>query len=659
MATVDDGQHSCDLYADIIPSLIPGTTLGGDGLDWRGDACVRVRHADYGHLMHLGTTRELLSRPRDGRTVLQSHGVEKIVAPPNASAWIEGSRPKTNVSLAGDGILVGLPGDCDIPISIPADYGMVCVPIRGGEWTAVGFSIDDPSATFGARWWRQGLIDDVVAHAMDVIQVMSTARDSEEIDFDGSVSARDLPDLVDHERWDRLRRGVPAEASLQTQSTVETDPLRRAMDLARRARTLLGDEAATTAARNQLESESRRLVAEAVSESHAPTRSAVTSVAKDSDGVPRWRRDIDEPVLAEAPVRLDLAGGWSDTPPVTQLIGGHVINVSMRLAGILPVRATAQRIREPHIEIMSIDLGRMRTITKSRDLMPPFARGAWDALACVALRQSGLIPEDAERDRDLADLLIPQGGGLRIAMHSMVPKGSGLGTSSMLAAVITAALDGLTTDGVDHEGICSRVTHIEQELGSAGGWQDQFGGILGGFKSMRAAAGSRTVVTVEQLDVPPAFTESWRERAVLVFSGRQRMASSILHGIVQRVLCEESDVMTQLTAIRDHATVARAAIRDGDFDAFVRAHHAYGQQKRAIDPGSVVPEIDAALSECGADVAGWSLPGAGGGGFILAFGKDSDAAVRIRSVLTTAGRGRSFRRFSASVDDHGLRVTVL
>jgi len=38
-------------------------------------------------------------------------------------------------------------------------------------------------------------------------------------------------------------------------------------------------------------------------------------------------------VTAECPARVDVAGGWSDTPPVTYEHGGAVVNVAVTVDG--------------------------------------------------------------------------------------------------------------------------------------------------------------------------------------------------------------------------------------------------------------------------------------------------------------------------------------
>ena len=51
-------------------------------------------------------------------------------------------------------------------------------------------------------------------------------------------------------------------------------------------------------------------------------------------------------ITAEAAARIDLSGGWSDTPPVTYEHGGAVCNASILIDGKRPIGASARRIPE-------------------------------------------------------------------------------------------------------------------------------------------------------------------------------------------------------------------------------------------------------------------------------------------------------------------------
>ncbi|KAH8021105.1 hypothetical protein HPB51_012500 [Rhipicephalus microplus] len=59
-------------------------------------------------------------------------------------------------------------------------------------------------------------------------------------------------------------------------------------------------------------------------------------------------------VVAEGPARMDLFGGWTDTPPICYELGGSVINVAVLVDGQKPIGARARRIHELHIVITPV-----------------------------------------------------------------------------------------------------------------------------------------------------------------------------------------------------------------------------------------------------------------------------------------------------------------
>ena len=51
-------------------------------------------------------------------------------------------------------------------------------------------------------------------------------------------------------------------------------------------------------------------------------------------------------VIAECPARVDIVGGWSDTPPITYENGGAVIGAAILIDGKKPTGAKVRRLRE-------------------------------------------------------------------------------------------------------------------------------------------------------------------------------------------------------------------------------------------------------------------------------------------------------------------------
>ena len=75
------------------------------------------------------------------------------------------------------------------------------------------------------------------------------------------------------------------------------------------------------------------------------------------------------------------------------------------------------------------------------------------------------------------------GSGLYLSTQVInIPRGSGLGTSSILAGACVKALYEMLGKEVTDEELYDRVLCMEQIMSTGGGWQDQVGGLAPGIK---------------------------------------------------------------------------------------------------------------------------------------------------------------------------------
>ena len=81
---------------------------------------------------------------------------------------------------------------------------------------------------------------------------------------------------------------------------------------------------------------------------------------------PRNVLRADETIWGRGPARLELGGGWTDTPPYTLEHGGEVINTAVNLNGQPPIHCYCRVVEEPVIRLSSIDGG-----THHRNYQPP------------------------------------------------------------------------------------------------------------------------------------------------------------------------------------------------------------------------------------------------------------------------------------------------
>ena len=361
-------------------------------------------------------------------------------------------------------------------------------------------------------------------------------------------------------------------------------------------------------------------------------------------------------VNAEAPVRLDLAGGWTDTPPYCFDRGGHVVNVAIDLDGRAPVRAMVRTLDEPRLVLESHDLGKTIQVIRASassaiDVSDPFA------LHKVALATAGLLPlTHSDISRHLQSL----GAGLHVMTESRVPKGSGLGTSSILAAVLLAALHRLRGPTPASAALIEQTLLLEQRLGTGGGWQDQVGGIVGGVKSTISPAGVPQRPQIEQLPLKDDLYAALEERLVVYYSGQQRLARDILRRVMGRWLAREPAMQLLTDSLKQGAAALRKSLLAGNWSRAAEAISRYWQIKRELYPGSTTPAIDLLMVEMKDDCSAAALAGAGGGGFAYFMCTDAVQARRLRTRLADYAARPGFMGgvYATQINKSGLRVRL-
>jgi len=365
----------------------------------------------------------------------------------------------------------------------------------------------------------------------------------------------------------------------------------------------------------------------------------------------------DQVVWVTTPVRIDFAGGWSDTPPICTELGGTVLNAAVTLNGLYPVQVMAKLNTHGCIRLSSIDLGERKEFRTTAELLDHRDPTDWAALAKAALVLAGVAPSRAEES--LPAWLKVLGGGLDLTIFSSLPKGSGMGTSSILGAAVIACLDRVLGVPFNTDRLIRMTSILEQRMCTGGGWQDQVGGILPGVKLIRTQPGPDQTVALRWTVFDMSEGSELKRRCLLYFTGQKRMARNILHNVVSGYLARDPLVLQTLSELKASALETKEALDAQDIDGFARGIARYWQLKKRIDPGSTNGPIEALLRAVSSETQAALLPGAGGGGFIFLLAKSAAAAERIRRTFERRPPNAHARFFDFAVDPQGLKVTVL
>ncbi len=367
----------------------------------------------------------------------------------------------------------------------------------------------------------------------------------------------------------------------------------------------------------------------------------------------------DQIVWGRSPARLDLAGGWSDTPPYCIERGGRVVNMAVDLNGQPPIQAFVRLCDTPHLVLHSIDLGLSESITTYEELIKPSTLGGF-SIARAALRLAGFDPmfHGAGGAKTLKQQLISEfGGGIELSMLAAVPKGSGLGTSSILAATILGVLSEICSHNWTHRDIFARTTVLEQILTSGGGWQDQVGGITAGVKLITTRAEISQSPDIRWLPDKTLQDDIVSGRALLYYTGITRLARNILSEIVQGIFLNSRKTIATIEDIAYNADFTADAIQRNDPVTLREAIRRSWELNCTLDSGTCPPEVKSITSRIESFGPAYKLLGAGGGGYIIIFAPDVGAAAAIEETLRMNPPNPRARFVSMALSQTGMQIT--
>ncbi|UKK54211.1 bifunctional fucokinase/fucose-1-phosphate guanylyltransferase [Prevotella sp. E2-28] len=373
---------------------------------------------------------------------------------------------------------------------------------------------------------------------------------------------------------------------------------------------------------------------------------------------PRLSVYRDQIVWGRSPVRIDIAGGWTDTPPYCLLEGGNVVNLAIELNGQPPLQVYVKPSKELCITLRSIDLGASEVVETYEELLQYNKVGSPFSIPKAALALAGFAPQfSVEHFPSLKAQLEAFGSGIELTLLSAVPAGSGLGTSSILAATVLGAVSDFCALVWDKNEIGRRTLVLEQLLTTGGGWQDQFGGVLGGVKLLQTQSGFIQDPVVRWLPTDIYDSPEYRPCHLLYYTGITRTAKQILAEIVRRMFLNNRDELSLLRQMKDHAMNMYEALQRQDFQQMGQLVRLTWEQNQLLDSGTN-PEAVRRQTELIDDLClGYKLPGAGGGGYLYMVAKDPEAAARIKKILMENRLNANSRFVDMSLSHKGLQIS--
>lgn len=672
-----------DLYSEFGCSV--GTHPLIDEPDLR-QLSVAILPLPEGEFYHYGTTREMISSTlavqniiNDQREIrhhghkphpsifVQNSRVDVKIKAENTNLWIENSHVGCGWSLYHDNVITGVPEN-DWDITLVAGQCIDIVPIGDTDYVIRPYRIDD---RFDGDLQRKKMFP-VVSGALDrrgemgeilksMLATQDTANrfDSHQIEGDAFLSAEEISDRANlrrlfAQRRDFRRENWSAIAANYRHSVFYQLDLE---DAAHEFRQLNIPMPAPIAADAPLLTRMHN----AMFRNENPfilLRQGLTEALAGDMQCPRMAVYSDQIVWARSPVRIDIAGGWTDTPPYCLMEGGNVVNLAIELNGQPPLQTYIRPSSNPHIVLRSIDLGAMEII-ETYDQLADFTHvGSPFSIPKAALALAGFLPEFcSERFTSLRQQLEAFGCGIELTLLSAIPAGSGLGTSSILASTVLGAINDFCSLAWDKNEICRRTLVLEQMLTTGGGWQDQFGGVLGGVKLLQTDRGFQQTPLVRWLPDDIFLQPEYSSCHLLYYTGITRTAKTILDEIVRRMFLNSNKQLELLRQMKAHTMDMYEAIQRQDFRHMGLLVRKTWQQNQLLDSGTNPDEVRRITSLVDDLCLGYKLPGAGGGGYLYMVAKDPEAAARIKQIIGENRTNSNARFVEMKLSKRGLQVS--
>ena len=313
-----------------------------------------------------------------------------------------------------------------------------------------------------------------------------------------------------------------------------------------------------------------------------------------------------------------------------------MLSAAVAVDGKRPIEVKVSPRADRFVKVVSKDLGKRRILRSAAEIADHHDPSDWCCLVKSALAVTGF--EFGSR-------------GINIEISSGLPKGSGMGTSSILGAATIAALLG----EVDIDRIGALTLELEHEMRTGGGWQDQFGGMSPGFKLMRSKPGKRQDIDIRRIDPPAAFMKEFRKRSLLYFTGQKRMARNVLRRVIGFYADNPHNFGKILIAsLKSGAENAAKAIAAGNIESFAKCVNDYWRDKKLLDAGSTNEKVDDMMDAIRPYISAASLAGDGGGGFMYILAKSAADARRVRKMLENHPSAPGSRFYDLGIDAAGM-----
>lgn len=311
-------------------------------------------------------------------------------------------------------------------------------------------------------------------------------------------------------------------------------------------------------------------------------------------------------IRSRAPLRLGFAGGGTDLETYSNINGGAVLNATVSMYAYCSIIPTDNG----KICIYSYDNKNNLEI---------------DSVPYIAPDGDKLILHRGVYNRIVKDF--NGGNPLSFIMSTSndAPVGSGLGTSSTMIVAILEAFNRWLKLGLNDYQKARLAYDIERkDLKLAGGKQDQYSAVFGGFNFMEFKPDGN--VLVNNLRLEKNCVNELECSMVLYYGGQSRksadvqfeLTKNIINRQIENTAQKKDTTISALDALKQNAYDMKHYLLTGNLAAFVQAIRVGWENKKKTSSIVSNTELENTINFAMANGAeAVKVSGAGGGGFLL------------------------------------------
>jgi D-glycero-alpha-D-manno-heptose-7-phosphate kinase len=329
-------------------------------------------------------------------------------------------------------------------------------------------------------------------------------------------------------------------------------------------------------------------------------------------------------VLATAPLRVDLTGGFTDVAPFSSMVDSLHINAAFDLS----VKVVC-KVR--HDRRFQAGFGRDGGKAATSD-------GRHRFLEAVRAGTAEFTQEH----------------GLNLTINSEAPAGSGLGSSGSILVAAIAGCASLAGVSLTPTALARRAIDAASAAGIVGGQQDEFAAAHGSLRSYSFDRdGSAAVRSVES----PQTLRYLEESLLMVQMAANGRKADIVADVVRAVRSSDQETIRTLHHLQELAHKLWAVLRDERFDLFPDCLRQIRETQCALHPRLCCPTAAAALETAREQIPEleYKILGGGGAGSCMLVHVPTASRAMAAALL----RKRAQRVWDLKIQPDGVRTGLV